>query len=95
MTQSFGHLHCENFNAPLEEYTPMKPEEYVFDGYNWRNFPHFDQMSKDLAKIHVRMYVDLKLMYYVNIRIEQYSTLCMYVISKYICMYTHTLCLSR
>eukprot|EP01036_Dinobryon_divergens_P038574 gene38574-50663_t len=36
VTQSYGHLHCENFNAPLEEYTPIKPEEYVFDVYNWR-----------------------------------------------------------
>ena len=56
MTQSYGHLNCENFKAPLKEFSPIPPEEYRSDKYTWRRFPHFDEMSKDLAKINVHYY---------------------------------------
>mmetsp|Transcript_10371 Transcript_10371/g.14286 ORF Transcript_10371/g.14286 Transcript_10371/m.14286 type:complete len:336 (-) Transcript_10371:8-1015(-) len=52
VTQSFGHLQCEKFQAPLKEYTPITPNEYGLDRYSWRNFVGFDRMSKDLAAIH-------------------------------------------
>jgi len=53
VTQSYGNLQCEKYNAPIKEYTPITPEEYGMDRYLWRNFPEYDRMSKDLAAIHV------------------------------------------
>jgi len=52
VTQSYGHLQCEKYQAPLKEFIPISPSEYDMDKYLWRKFPKFDRMSKDLAAIH-------------------------------------------
>ena len=53
VTQSYAHLRCQTFQTPVNEFVPIQPEDYGLDKFLWRNFPQYDQMSKDLAKIHV------------------------------------------
>eukprot|EP01036_Dinobryon_divergens_P023309 gene23309-31639_t len=62
VSQSYGHLHCETFKEPISEFVPIGPEEFTADKYLWRNFPHFDNMSKDLAHIHNLGLLDISML---------------------------------
>ena len=53
MSQLYGHMDCFDVKEPLEEFTPIMPQNYSDDVYNWRYFPKYDSMGRDYAEMNV------------------------------------------